>query len=115
MVRGAQQYVQRAQSNPASVECAEQTGLIHEGSTSQLTALKGSAANIEVPDTTEHLPAGSSSWWVRVVLATDCDPSECYYLKFEYFHVGSKYILFNEYSLFHGLCFCQCVYASTEK
>lgn len=88
MVRGAQQYVQRAESNPASVECAEQTALIHEGSTSQLTALKGSAANIEVPDTTEHLPAGSKSWWVRVVLATDCDPSECYYLKFEYFPCG---------------------------
>lgn len=35
--------------------CAGPTNLIHGGSTSQLAGLKGSAANVVVPDTTGHL------------------------------------------------------------
>lgn len=42
-------------SNRASVGCAEQTKPIHGGSTSNQTGLKGSAANILVPDTPTHL------------------------------------------------------------
>ncbi|KAK3561066.1 hypothetical protein QTP86_026371 [Hemibagrus guttatus] len=49
----------RSQSNQASVGCAEQTSLIHRGPTLQLTGLKGSAANILVPDTTAHLQGSS--------------------------------------------------------
>ena len=45
----------RIQSKRASVGCARQTSPIHEGPTSQLIGLKGSAANILVPDTTAHL------------------------------------------------------------
>ena len=44
----------RSQSNRASVGCAGQTSPIYGGSTSQLTGLKGSAANILVPDTTAN-------------------------------------------------------------
>ncbi|KAK3569192.1 hypothetical protein QTP86_026470, partial [Hemibagrus guttatus] len=49
----------RSQSNPASVGCAGQTSLIHGGPTSQLTGLKGSAANILVADPTAHLQGSS--------------------------------------------------------
>ena len=49
----------RSQSNQASVGRAGQTNAIHEGPTSQLTALKGSAANILMPDTTAHLRGSS--------------------------------------------------------
>jgi len=49
----------RSQSNQASVGCAEQTSPIHTGPTLQLTGLKGSAANILVPDTTAHLQGSS--------------------------------------------------------
>ena len=49
----------RSQSNRASLKCAGQTSLIHGGPTSQLTGLKGSAANILVPDTTAHLQGSS--------------------------------------------------------
>lgn len=38
-----------------SVGCSGQTGLIHEGPSSQFTGLKGSAAVIFVPDSTAHL------------------------------------------------------------
>ncbi len=44
----------RSQSNWAYVHCAGKTTQIHGGPTSQLTGLKGSAANILVPDTTGH-------------------------------------------------------------
>ncbi|MCI4375370.1 hypothetical protein PGIGA_G00108680 [Pangasianodon gigas] len=47
----------RSQSHRASVGCAGQTSLIHGGPTSQLTGLKGSAANVLVPDTTAQ-PCG---------------------------------------------------------
>uniref|UniRef100_A0A6Q2Z8I9 Arrestin, beta 2a n=1 Tax=Esox lucius TaxID=8010 RepID=A0A6Q2Z8I9_ESOLU len=43
----------------ASVGCAGQTGLIHGGPTLQLTGLKGSAANVLVPDTIAHLRRSS--------------------------------------------------------
>ncbi|KAK3555557.1 hypothetical protein QTP86_021782, partial [Hemibagrus guttatus] len=49
----------RSQSNPASVGCAGQTSLIHGGPTSQLAGLKGSAANILVPDPTALLQESS--------------------------------------------------------
>ncbi|KAK3520889.1 hypothetical protein QTP86_017021, partial [Hemibagrus guttatus] len=49
----------RSQSNPAFVGCAGQTGPIHGAPTSQLTGLKGSAANILVPDPTAHLQGSS--------------------------------------------------------
>ncbi|KAK3515693.1 hypothetical protein QTP70_028532 [Hemibagrus guttatus] len=49
----------RSQSNRASVGCAGQTRPIHGGPTSQLRELKGSAANILVPDTTAHLQGSS--------------------------------------------------------
>ncbi|KAK3526241.1 hypothetical protein QTP70_020394 [Hemibagrus guttatus] len=39
--------------------CAGQTSPIHGGPTSQLRGLKGSAANIFVPDTTAHLQGSS--------------------------------------------------------
>uniref|UniRef100_A0A671KEA3 Contactin-3-like n=1 Tax=Sinocyclocheilus anshuiensis TaxID=1608454 RepID=A0A671KEA3_9TELE len=42
----------RSQSNRASVGCVEQTSSIHGGPTSQLTELKGSAANIQIPQHT---------------------------------------------------------------
>ncbi|KAK3552505.1 hypothetical protein QTP86_012635 [Hemibagrus guttatus] len=45
--------------NPVSVGCAGQTSPIHKGPTSQLTGLKGSAANILVPDPTAHLQGSS--------------------------------------------------------
>ncbi|KAK3543536.1 hypothetical protein QTP70_023867, partial [Hemibagrus guttatus] len=45
----------RSQSNRASVGCTGQTSPIHGVPTSQLAGLKGSAANILVPDTTAHL------------------------------------------------------------
>ena len=52
-------FQQDNQSNRASVGCAGQTSPIHGGPTSQLTGLKGSAANILVPDTTAHLQGSS--------------------------------------------------------
>ena len=45
----------RFQSDRASVGCAGKTSLILGGPTSQLTGLKGSAANVLVPDTRGHL------------------------------------------------------------
>ncbi|KAK3534682.1 hypothetical protein QTP86_020344 [Hemibagrus guttatus] len=59
----------RSQSNPASVGCAGQKSLIHGGPTSQLTGLKGSAANILVPDTTAHLQGSSG---VHALTCQDC-------------------------------------------
>ncbi|XP_053538195.1 disks large homolog 3 isoform X3 [Ictalurus punctatus] len=44
-----------SQSNRGSVGCDGQTSPIHGGPTLQLTGLKGSAANVLVPDTTAHL------------------------------------------------------------
>ncbi|KAF7656197.1 hypothetical protein LDENG_00045110, partial [Lucifuga dentata] len=45
----------RSQSNRASVGCAGKTSPIHGGPTSQLTGLKGFAANALGPDTTGHI------------------------------------------------------------
>lgn len=52
LVWGVYSKFPTSQSNEASVGCAEQTSLLHEGSTVQMTGLKGSAANIMVPDLT---------------------------------------------------------------
>ncbi|KAF7666841.1 hypothetical protein LDENG_00089500, partial [Lucifuga dentata] len=45
----------RSQSNRASEGCAGKISQIHGGPTSQLTGLKGFAANVLVPYTTGHL------------------------------------------------------------
>ncbi|KAK3513688.1 hypothetical protein QTP70_028775 [Hemibagrus guttatus] len=54
-----QQDNAKSQFNRASVRCAGQTSPIHGGPTSQLKGLKGSSANILVPDTTAHLQGSS--------------------------------------------------------
>ena len=58
-VVGCVLFQQDNQSNRASVGCAGQISPIHGGPTSQLTGLKGSAANILVPDITAHLQGSS--------------------------------------------------------
>ncbi|MBN3308071.1 DISC1 protein, partial [Amia calva] len=65
-------YIQRSQSNQASMGCAGQTSPIHGGPTSQFTGLKGSAANVLVPDTTAHLQRSSG-----VHASTDSFLSQC--------------------------------------
>ncbi|KAK3543232.1 hypothetical protein QTP70_014109 [Hemibagrus guttatus] len=65
--------ISRSQSNRASVGCAGQTSLIHGGPTSQLTGLKGSAANILVPDTTAHLQGSSG---VHASMGQGCSGSK---------------------------------------
>ncbi|KAK3538044.1 hypothetical protein QTP70_027398, partial [Hemibagrus guttatus] len=48
---------------------------IHEGPTSQLTGLKGSAANILMPDTTAHLQGSSGVHaWTGVATANHLSP-----------------------------------------
>ncbi|KAK3517616.1 hypothetical protein QTP70_013286 [Hemibagrus guttatus] len=56
----------RSQSSPAPVGCAGQTSL---SPTSQLTGLKGSTANILVPDPTAHLQGSSG---VHASTGQDC-------------------------------------------
>lgn len=63
----------RSQSSWTSVGCAGQTSLIHRDSSSELTGLKGSPANIMVPNTRAHLQessgvhaSGSGLFWEQV-------------------------------------------------
>ena len=91
MVWGARQRVSclvldskfpRSQSNWASVGCAGQTSQIYGGPTSQLTGLKGSAANILVPDTTAHLQGSGGVHGFRAGLAAKEGP--CFFFVFFY-------------------------------
>ena len=60
--------------------CAGQTSQIYGGPTSQLTGLKGSAANILVPDTTAHLQGSGGVHGFRAGLAAKEGP--CFFLFF---------------------------------
>lgn len=66
----------RSQSDQSSMECTGQTGLFHGGRTPQFTALKGSAANLLVPDTAAHLQRarGVMPPGVRAVLVAHWEP-----------------------------------------
>lgn len=55
-------HCRKQKLNWASVRCAGQTSTIHGGSTLQLAGLKGSAAEILMPDTTAKATRGPKQY-----------------------------------------------------